>query len=69
MKKKQSVPSTEYPQAQARRFPVPGLELGLSTSIPRGTEYDLEECCHRSPFFGCRGEEQTFKVTKKGNCP
>jgi hypothetical protein len=65
--KKTQTKSTDVPQTEQRRFPVPGLELGESTSIPRDTSYDLVACPSRTRFIGY--DEQTFKVVKKGNCP
>ena len=65
--KKKSTKSTEIPQTEQRRYPVPGLELGETTAIPRDTSYDLVPCPSRARFFGY--DEQTFKVVKKGNCP
>ena len=67
MKKKQS---TEIPQTEQKRYsePVRGLELGEANAIPRCTEYDLEFVPSRTRI-GSWGDEQTFKVPKKGNCP
>jgi hypothetical protein len=63
------LPETEYPQAQARRYPVPGLELGVSTSIPRCEAHDLEGQKISDPEHSEINYEQTFEVRKRGNCP
>lgn len=64
--KKKATKSTEIPQTEQRRYPVPGLELGETTAIPRDTNYDLMPTYSRTRYMN---DEQTFQVVKKGNCP
>lgn len=65
-KKKQEKTSGFPPQTRQRRFEHPGIDTSLSTAIPRDTEFDLQPQYSRTRFTT---DEQTFRVTKKGNCP
>lgn len=67
--KKKSTQGSDMPTTEQRRYPVPGLELGETTAIPRSTEYDLAPCESRIRGYGFLNDEQTFKVVKKGNVP
>lgn len=66
MPKKKATKSTEMPQTEQRKFHVPGVDTCYTTAIPRDTNYDLQPEPSRR-FFAM--DEQTFRVTKKGNCP
>ena len=59
----------DLPQTVAHRFPVHGLELGCSTSIPRCEDHDLEGHTTHEEKSGRIEYEQTFKVGKRGNRP
>lgn len=73
MKKRKKIGSTEYPQTEQHRYPLPDSELRFTNACPRDTEYDLVPEPSRNNF-GYHPEtsgmdEQTFRVVKKGNCP
>jgi hypothetical protein len=59
--------STEMPTTEQQRFHVDGSDLGSTNAVPACTEYDLEKVPSRTRF-GSWGDEQTFKVPKRGNC-
>jgi len=69
MKKKGPNPSGgNMPQTEQRRYPSTQDDLDQTTAIPRDTSYDLKKVQSRTRV-GSWGDECTFEVTKKGNCP
>lgn len=59
--------TTSWPaQTEQRRFAVPGVDTSRTTAIPRDTEFDLVQESSRTRYAS---DEQTFRVTKKGNRP
>ena len=57
----------DMPFTVQRRFPSTEA-LGESNAIPRSTEHDLEPVTSKTRI-GSWGDEQTFRVPKKGNIP
>jgi hypothetical protein len=58
---------SDMPQTMQARYSQPG-DLGETNAIPRCEEFDLEPVTSRTRI-GSWGDEQTFRVPKKGNCP
>lgn len=64
---KKTKKAPDFPaQTEQRRFTVPGVDTSRTTAIPRDTEFDLVQEYSRTRFAP---DEQTFRVTKKGNRP
>lgn len=60
--------STEMEPVRQKRFTSPNPDLGMSTSIPRCTEYDLKPEGRTNETYAWRENEFSFKAPKTGNC-
>ena len=58
--------SGNMPTTEQEEFTYGGTDTQPSTAVPRCTEFDLSPAYSRTRI-GSWGDEQTFKVNKRGN--
>jgi hypothetical protein len=59
--------SGNMPQTEQRKYEEAGIDTSPNNAVPRCTEFDLETVPSRTRL-GAWGDEQTFKVSRRGNC-
>lgn len=62
---KNKAKSTEMATLRQKRYPSGNEDLGMTTAIPRSTEYDLEPAASRTKLFV--DDEFTSRVRRPGN--